>query len=373
VAKDWWHTRPDDRGPYFAPIAWEQSPKIKAFIEANLASFDPARQTTLLEELKRNRLDPKELQLRTQAQASLALLELKGANIEAIAGIAKANATLAERIKAFDALAKVPSPAITRAQLGVLDHWASNASAEPLLLQKRTEYLYATQHIKSLAELERLSSALPPRQQAMVWTIIVNLQNSPLIDSALKPQLQAIIAKNQNSPALISAQENLAKSKAGTSIGELAVDEAIKLVVKTTGDAKHGEELYKRQGCIACHAITLNEVPKGPFLGGVGNTFDRRYLAESMLNPSAIVAQGFQTQWLKLANGQHHEGFVTAELDGVIQLRNIAGVETKINAKDVAERGKRQESIMPPGLAASLTVAEFASLLDYLQSLKAPR
>ena len=125
-----------------------------------------------------------------------------------------------------------------------------------------------------------------------------------------------------------------------------------------------------RQGCIACHTTTLQEVPKGPFLGGVGNAFDRRFLAESILIPGASVAQGFQTQWIKLANGDHHEGFVTAELDGVIQLRNVAGVETRLNAKDVKERGERQESIMPPGLAANLTVKEFASLIDYLQSLK---
>ncbi|MFT5129793.1 MAG: hypothetical protein ACI8W8_003422, partial [Rhodothermales bacterium] len=182
-AKDWWHTRPDDRGPYFAPITWEQSPKIKAFIESNWNAFDQPRQVGLLKELTRNRLDPKALTLSSgkAAHGTLALLERTEKNISAIVGIAKSKGKLGVRVEAFDALAKIPSAAVTKAQLDVLDYWGKNHASEPLLLQKKMEFLYSTQHVRRIAELDRLSAELPPSQQAMIWTIIVNLHNSPLV------------------------------------------------------------------------------------------------------------------------------------------------------------------------------------------------
>lgn len=40
-----------------------------------------------------------------------------------------------------------------------------------------------------------------------------------------------------------------------------------------------------------------------------------------------------------------------------------------LNVKDIARREKREISLMPEGLVNSLTVGDFASLLDYLESL----
>jgi hypothetical protein len=61
---------------------------------------------------------------------------------------------------------------------------------------------------------------------------------------------------------------------------------------------------------------------------------------------------------------------VTGEKDGVVDLRNIAGIVKRVKRSDVAKSGTRTTSMMPEGLAAGLTVKEMASLLDYMQSLK---
>jgi hypothetical protein len=81
------------------------------------------------------------------------------------------------------------------------------------------------------------------------------------------------------------------------------------------------------------------------------------------------VAQGFQSQWFE-TDDDTHEGFVTAEVDGVIELRDAAGRILFLKESDIIDRGVREESMMPEGLGANLNVFEFASLLDYLQSLK---
>ena len=45
--------------------------------------------------------------------------------------------------------------------------------------------------------------------------------------------------------------------------------------------------------------------------------------------------------------------------------------ELKIKPGDIARREKLDKSLMPEGLADALAMKEFASLLDYLESLAA--
>ena len=62
-------------------------------------------------------------------------------------------------------------------------------------------------------------------------------------------------------------------------------------------------------------------------------------------------------------------GFITFESADTVKLRTITAQEFTFAVKDIKSRQKLPMSIMPPGLANNLTVREFASLLDYLESL----
>jgi putative heme-binding domain-containing protein len=116
--------------------------------------------------------------------------------------------------------------------------------------------------------------------------------------------------------------------------------------------------------------VDQKAVQKGPYLGSAGSKFTRDYLIESILAPNAVVAQGFQTELITMKNGSMHMGFVTREEDGKIDVRNIAGVLTTLEESEMTKRDHQATSMMPPGLAAGLTVAQFIDLIDYLGSLK---
>src|SRR6185436_18137870 len=131
-----------------------------------------------------------------------------------------------------------------------------------------------------------------------------------------------------------------------------------------------GEELFTRLGCVACHTTRSTEAPKGPFLGGVGTRYSRAELCESILKPSAKIAQGFETQWFKTKDDEEIEGFVTREGGDDLDVRNVAGITTTLTRKNIAERGKREKSVMPEGLMDKLTPGELASLLAFLESTK---
>ena len=125
-----------------------------------------------------------------------------------------------------------------------------------------------------------------------------------------------------------------------------------------------------QQGCIACHAVDQAAVQKGPYLGSAGSKFTRDYLIQSILDPNAVVAQGFQTELVTLNDGTAHMGFVTREEDGIVDLRDIAGAVKQLKESDIKKRDHQATSMMPPGLALGLTVEQFVDLIDYLGSLK---
>ena len=126
--------------------------------------------------------------------------------------------------------------------------------------------------------------------------------------------------------------------------------------------------LFTRQGCAACHTASPEETEKGPYLGGIATRYSRAELIESILRPAAKIAQGFATNFFDTTDGRHFEGFVVREGGTEVVIRDLAGVETTLRKDQIKARGVREGSIMPPGLADTLTLQELSSLLAYLGS-----
>ncbi len=62
-------------------------------------------------------------------------------------------------------------------------------------------------------------------------------------------------------------------------------------------------------------------------------------------------------------------GFVTAEADDQVTIRDGQGTEIKIPTNEIEQRGQQKNSMMPEGQVNDLTVRDVASLIDYLESL----
>jgi putative heme-binding domain-containing protein len=157
----------------------------------------------------------------------------------------------------------------------------------------------------------------------------------------------------------------------GPLVGSLKVDDAVGRVQGMKGDVLLGEQVFTRLGCIACHTVKADDPLKGPYLGNIATIYKRRELAEAVLLPNKSIAQGFVANRFSLKDGEEVEGFVVQEATDAITIRNVAAQELKLKPSDIARRDKLEKSLMPEGLAAGLNVHEFASLLDYLESLAA--
>jgi putative heme-binding domain-containing protein len=153
-------------------------------------------------------------------------------------------------------------------------------------------------------------------------------------------------------------------------VESLPYEEVLRVATMEKGEARRGRDVFTKAGCMACHTTAAEEAPKGPFLGGIATRYSRAELCESILKPTAKIAQGFETQWFRTRDGEEMEGFVTREGGDDLDVRNILGITTTLAKKDVVERGHRESSMMPGGLLDKLTASDLASLLTYLESLK---
>ena len=153
-------------------------------------------------------------------------------------------------------------------------------------------------------------------------------------------------------------------------VGKMSIEDIILAIGDVKGEAKKGEALFTRQGCIACHTTRSDQAPKGPFMGQVGSVLSRDQIAESILKPSASISQGFATVSLSTNDNKTMVGFVTAETADTLEMRDIAGQVHRFKKNGIAGRKELPISMMPAGLANALSIEEFASLLSYLEGMK---
>ncbi|MDQ8189271.1 DUF7133 domain-containing protein [Roseibacillus persicicus] len=407
--KSWWGTRPDDRGPYFTLVRWEGSDRALKALEESFTKLEGGDKEKALEMMAANRLDVLEMDLGEQDPVLLALgLQNPGeGQIKLLIGAAlDPERKWEQRLAAYRAVSRSDMKSSLRNQLEILAGWSSEPELAEESAREINEFINAPALILKIKELEKLGNEASPEVSKIAWKAILTFSRSPLIKERFKENAMAIaqndpralgyfhalaemklagfegpIAKAMegDNQALIDAAkaaqeaiEGAAVESQGTLVAALDAKEVTAQVMAGAGkgDIELGKTLFTQQACASCHAISLDEVQKGPYLGSAGSKFTRDYLIESILEPGLTVAQGFRTEMVTMKDGAVHLGFITREEDGEIDLRNIGGVVTTLQTGEIAKREEQPQSMMPAGLASSLTVDQFNALIDYLGSLK---
>jgi putative heme-binding domain-containing protein len=401
---DWWSTRPDDRGPYYAPVEWEATSRIHAIIEEKFVKLPNDRRSGFMALLNRNRLPISKLKLAGIDALVLALVmdQPAEADLVLLSDAAKNKSVPWEqRLQAYQVIRKADPKVQTPFRISVLAAWLEQ-KAHNQVTQHVTDFVNETGRGDEIQSLVNIGKTGAEGESRIAWQALITVLNSPLATKGHKQQVQKRLEQmpmevgfflaiadiksngfeaqitagiNSDNEKTIHAAEAAKKArtgstKSGIKVAEMKPEEAKAYAMKNQGDRAIGERLYVTQGCIACHAVDAAAVQKGPYLGAAGAKFQRDYLIESILSPNTVVAQGFQTESFVLHDGSAHMGFVTKEQDGVIELRDIAGQVHTIKRADVKQAQTLPASMMPPGLCGSLSIEDFTSLIEYLISLK---
>jgi quinoprotein glucose dehydrogenase len=107
----------------------------------------------------------------------------------------------------------------------------------------------------------------------------------------------------------------------------------------------------------------------GPDLSAIAKDKDRQYLLESIVDPSAKIAKGFETLIVVTIEGKVLSGIVKSEDDKVVRLMTPEGSILTVAQDDIEERAKGKSG-MPSDLSKNLTRSEIRDLVEYLSTLK---
>lgn len=423
---DSWGTRPDTSGPYYQPEVWAESQRIATALKETLAKASSEEAKFLVNELNRHKIPTGET-----IETVLALAKKdKSLEAAAIAQLARServpsdalplllqttgstDASDLARAQSVLALTKSDSPEAVEAILSALTKLTDAKSAERESRQARDAFFGSqkTENHRALlaTEAARLNATTSPwadaalltianrknaspeakeftndalnmgwndaRRRAQILRAVTLIEHRPYSDkvlAALKDTDTTVVAEAKTAAEKLRLKIEDAQTKPANDplIGDMQAAAVLAAVLKQKGDLKLGEELFTRQGCVACHTVNQSEALRGPFLGNIATIYKRPELAEAILLPNKTLAQGFVTQSIELKDDSVMEGFVTQEAADKVTLRNVAGQEFQVAINDIVKREKLDRSMMPEGLAATLSVREFASLLDYLESL----
>ena len=153
-------------------------------------------------------------------------------------------------------------------------------------------------------------------------------------------------------------------------IANMGFEDVLLRAMEVQGDVAKGKELFTQQSCVKCHTAANGETPKGPHLVDIGKRYKRDELIESILRPSAKIAQGFDTYGFITDKGKQLTGFIVSESADAVTLRTDQGISHTLQLDEIDERFESKLSMMPEGIAGNLTPEQLADLLAYLESLR---
>jgi putative heme-binding domain-containing protein len=188
-------------------------------------------------------------------------------------------------------------------------------------------------------------------------------------DSA-KLAVRAVRASGRDQPKLVEALNTA--GGLGTSAQPVSPQQVAQLVaeVASHGDAARGEAVFRRkdQSCLKCHAIAGAGGQVGPSLESVGASAPVDYLVDSVLNPGKAVKENYHATVVATNDGRVISGIKVRQTDSEVILRDAEDREVSIPLSAVEEQ-KPGGSLMPAGLADTLTHGELVDLIRFLSEL----
>ena len=136
------------------------------------------------------------------------------------------------------------------------------------------------------------------------------------------------------------------------------------------GDASKGRELYRSNGCEACHRIGSEGAAYGYALNGIGAKRSPEHLMRAIVAPDADVPDGYRLVSFHTASGRKIKTTPEREDTFAVWIREPDGAIRSFWKDDLRDwRSLKGKSAMP-SYAELLTEDEVRDLAAYLSSLR---
>jgi putative membrane-bound dehydrogenase-like protein len=143
----------------------------------------------------------------------------------------------------------------------------------------------------------------------------------------------------------------------------------MKELIALEGNKEEGRAVF-RKNCMVCHQVNDEGMDFGPKLSEIGSKLSKEGQYISILHPDAGISFGFEGYRINMKDGSTLGGIISSKTETDIDLKLPDGTIISIKTSDIASMDQLENSMMPTGLANSMTTEELVSLVEYLSSLK---
>ncbi len=141
-----------------------------------------------------------------------------------------------------------------------------------------------------------------------------------------------------------------------------------------SADPNRGEVLFRHSrgvGCYKCHSLNQSKNGFGPNLANIGARSNAKHIVQSIVDPSAIITEGFNQQTIVTDAGKAYSGVLLEESGLAVSLGQSTGLQIDIPKSSIEERSTNPISAMPD-MTETLTPQQVADLAAFLLSMRTP-
>ena len=138
------------------------------------------------------------------------------------------------------------------------------------------------------------------------------------------------------------------------------------------GDRDRGELLFRHtQGanCAKCHSVDQSKNGFGPNLSSIGHRSNARHIVQSIVEPNAVITEGFNQLTVLTEEGQVYSGVLLEESGLTLSLGQTNGERVDIPKDSIEERKSSTVSAMPD-MSELLTPQQVADLTAFLLTMQ---
>ena len=132
---------------------------------------------------------------------------------------------------------------------------------------------------------------------------------------------------------------------------------------KPAGDIAAGERIFFGEGnCASCHSVAGRGGSNGPDLSNVARQLTLPELEESLTDPAARIAAGYNVVTIAMNNGATLRGFARSRGLHDLQLQTLDGQMHLLSDKQYSKITEENTSLMPPAKADPNLIAWLSTL-----------
>jgi putative heme-binding domain-containing protein len=133
--------------------------------------------------------------------------------------------------------------------------------------------------------------------------------------------------------------------------------------------------VFFREGsntCGGCHRVQGQGQWVGPDLSTIGTKYGKEELLRSILNPSAAIGYNYQSLIIATGDGRVVTGLPVEQEADHVTLKTAEGKRVRLATNEIEDKKTSDVSLMPEGLAETMSDQDLVDLLAFLATLRQP-